>query len=78
MLLLQGMGVGVFWITCVRADALQKNYRCVMVQGATRGNPSSDILSQILDHYKPHLVNPDGEELPSLARKAIKYFNNDD
>ena len=74
MLLLQGMGVGIFWVTCMRSGAEQRNYRCIMVQGATRGQPSADKMSEVLSHYQKHLQNREALSLPNLAHSAARYL----
>ncbi len=68
MSILERMGVGVFWITSQRSRAVNPNYRCIMVQSAGAGNPSSDVSDRVLESYQNRLLDFSGNPLPNLAK----------
>ncbi len=74
MMLLQKYGIGVFWVTCHRLDAQNRNYQCVMIQNALRGDPDPDKMANVIKAYGDDLRDAEGQCLPDLRGKARRYF----
>ena len=79
MFLLQKYGIGVFWVSCQRPGAQDRNYQCLMIQNALRGNPDPDKMAEVLAAYRDKLLMAKAtpgkpKQLGNLRNSARRYF----